>query len=185
MKEIILNLNNNILDELDMSMSKHINNDEYKNYYSEASSKEHYRLLTYISNIFNNVNILDIGTLKGCSALSLSTNKLNKIYSFNVDNQLELIDKPENIQFIIDDVLNGKYDDLIISSKIILLDTYHDGVFEEKFVNYLTSINYKGNLLLDDIHLNYEMENFWQKIKIDKLDITHIGHSTGTGIVFF
>ena len=62
MKEIILNLNNQILDNLDMSISRHINNNEYKIYYNELSSKEHYRLLTQISNSVNNINILYVGT---------------------------------------------------------------------------------------------------------------------------
>jgi hypothetical protein len=185
MEHIILNLNNQILDGLDMKMSKHINNDEYKGYFNERSSKEHYRLLTHISSLYNNINILDIGTLKGCSALALSTNNTNKVFSFNLDNQLELIDTPKNIEFIIDNVINGKYDDLILSSPIILLDTFHDGVFEQEFLDYLLRINYKGNLLLDDIHLNKEMQIFWENINLLKNDITCIGHSTGTGIVYF
>ena len=185
MENIVLNLNNQILDGLDMKMSKHINNDEYKGYFNETSSKEHYRLLTYISSLYDNINILDIGTLKGCSALALSTNKTNKVFSFNLDNQLDLNDAPENIEFIIDNVINGNYDNLILNSPIILLDTFHDGTFEQEFLDYLLSINYKGNLLLDDIHLNNEMNYFWNNIKLSKIDITHFGHSTGTGVVYF
>jgi hypothetical protein len=185
MKTKILEINNQILDELDMSMLKHINNEEYKTYYNEKSSKEHYRLLTHISNLFDEIKILDVGTLKGCSALALSTNVTNTVYSFNLDSQLELVDIPNNIEFIIDNVINGKYDDLITSCPIILLDTFHDGSFEQEFLNHLINLNYKGVLLLDDIHLNNEMELFWNNIKINKFDITNIGHSTGTGVVFF
>ena len=184
MKELILNLTNKILDELDMKMSELINNDEYQNYYNEISSKEHYRLLTYISNSYSDINIIDIGTLKGCSALALSTNKTNKVYSFNIGNQLELNTIPENIEFIIDNIINGNYDNLILDSPIILLDTFHDGVFEKEFIDYLLKIGYKGNLLLDDIHLNTEMKEFWNQINLDKKDITSFGHLTGTGVVF-
>jgi hypothetical protein len=185
MEKKILEVTNQTLDGLDMSMLKHINNNEYQSYYNDLSSKEHYRLLTYISKLFDGIKILDIGTLKGCSALALSTNSLNKVYSFNLDNQLELVDIPDNIEFIIDNVISPKYSNLILESKIILLDTFHDGSFEQEFLNYLTSLNYKGILLLDDIHLNKEMELFWNNIKINKFDITNIGHSTGTGVVFF
>jgi len=185
MENIILNISNETLDNLDMKTSKHINNIEYKEYYEEISSKEHYRLLSYISEIYNNVTILDIGTLKGCSALALSTNKTNNIYSFNLTDQLELINIPKNIKFIIDDVINGNYDDIILASPIILLDTFHDGVFEQKFLDYLLYLNYKGSLLLDDIHLNNEMKFFWDGINLLKKDITYLGHSTGTGIVYF
>lgn len=184
MKNLLENLDNKILNDLDMSLSKHINNEEYKRYYVEVSSKEHYRLLTYISNLFNDIKILDVGTLKGCSALALSTNKNNKVFSFNISNQLELIDSPDNIEFIVDNVINGKYDNIIIQSKIILLDTFHDATFELEFLDYLEKLKYKGVLILDDIFLNDNMMNFWKKIKLDKLDITQFGHSTGTGLVF-
>lgn len=185
MKTFFNNITNEILDNLDMSSSQNINNDEYKNYYEEKSSKEHYRLLTYISNNFNNETFVDVGTLKGSSALALSTNKQNKVYSFNVSNQLELNENPENVEFIIDNVINGKFDDILLSSKFILLDTYHDGTFEKEFYDYLVLIDYKGYLLLDDIHLNFEMERFWDLIPKEKYDITNIGHATGTGVVYF
>ena len=185
MKEIILNLNNQILDNLDMSISRHINNNEYKIYYNELSSKEHYRLLTQISNSVNNINILDVGTLKGCSALALSTNNSNKVYSFNVINQLELTDVPSNIEFIIDNVINGNYDKLILSSSVLLLDTFHDGTYEKQFIDYLLGINYKGLVLFDDIMLNKEMKQFWDSIDIEKYDISNLGHITGTGLVVF
>lgn len=184
MKELILKLNNQILDDLDMRISKYISNDEYKSYYNEVSSKEHYRLLTYITNSYNGINIIDIGTLKGCSALALSTNKLNNVYSFNVSDQLELNEKPKNIEFIIDNIINGNYDELILKSPVILLDTYHDGTFEKQFLDYISNINYKGTIILDDIHLNKEMGYFWNQINLDKDDITHLGHSTGTGVVY-
>jgi hypothetical protein len=49
----------------------------------------------------------------------------------------------------------------------------------------LVSIGYTGYLLLDDIHLNFEMERFWGSITKEKYDITNIGHLTGTGVVYF
>ena len=84
-----------------------------------------------------------------------------------------------------DDISNGSYDELILNSKIILLDTFHDGTFELKFYNHLKSINYKGYLLLDDIKLNNEMVEFWNQIELEKQDLTHIGHVSGTGVVYF
>jgi len=92
---------------------------------------------------------------------------------------------PTNTEFIIDNVLNEKYKDAILGSKYIMLDTYHDGTFETEFYNYLVSIGYTGYLLLDDIHLNFEMERFWGSITKEKYDITNIGHATGTGVVYF
>jgi hypothetical protein len=75
--------------------------------------------------------------------------------------------------------------DLILNSKYILLDTFHDGTFETVFFQYLKKIGYKGYLLLDDIKLNKEMVEFWDNVDIEKSDISHLGHSTGTGVVYF
>jgi hypothetical protein len=107
-----------------------------------------------------------------------------KVYSFNLHDELQLKKKPNNIEFIIDNVINGKYDKILSESKIILLDTFHDGTFENEFLNYLKRINYSGTLILDDIHLNNEMKLFWDGLNDDKLDLTNIGHQTGTGVVF-
>jgi len=65
------------------------------------------------------------------------------------------------------------------------LDTFHDGTFELKFYNHLKSINYNGYLLLDDIKLNKEMIEFWNQIELDKEDLSYLGHSSGTGVVYF
>ena len=67
-----------------------INNEEYQNYFLQKSSQEHYRLLTFLSNYFDGVSFVDVGTLLGCSALALAANKTNKVYSFNLTDQLQL-----------------------------------------------------------------------------------------------
>jgi len=181
-----LTITNEELDNIDLlSYSQTINSLEYQSYFMSKSGQEHYRLLSYISQNYNSINILDIGTLKGCSALALSINNSNKVFSFNIENHLDLSETPTNIEFIIDNIINGNYDDLILNSPIILLDTFHDGTFEQKFLDYLILINYKGNLILDDIYLNSNMKSFWENINLPKNDITHIGHLTGTGLVIF
>ena len=185
MKTFITNITNTILDSINMGNSKQINNKEYQDYFTSPSSIEHYRLLSHLSNSISNSTLIDIGTLKGSSALALSVNQTNTIYSFNLSNEVELGLIPNNINFIIDDIMNEKYKPIILESKIILLDTYHTGTFEKAFYDYLKEINYKGILLLDDIKLNNEMVEFWNLITEDKSDITHIGHITGTGIVYF
>jgi hypothetical protein len=185
MKELIKNVTNETLDSIDMSYYKHINCLEHQVFYQSISSLEHYRLLSYISNIHNGIKILDVGTFKGCSALAFSYNKNNKVYSFNLLDQLDLNYVPDNIEFIVDNILNGKYDSLINESKVILIDTFHDGTFEKEFYDYLFKLGFKGILILDDIYLNSEMINFWDSIKIEKIDMTDFGHMTGTGVVFF
>lgn len=185
MKTIISEITNSLLDSITMDDFKLINNIEYQGYYKSPSSLEHYRLLTYLSNKIDNSILIDIGTLKGSSALALSNNKTNTVYSFNLSNELQLNELPNNVNFIIDDVMNKQYKEILLNSKIILLDTFHDGSFEKVFYDYLKEINYQGMLLLDDIKLNQEMVDFWDSIEIEKEDISHIGHITGTGIVYF
>lgn len=179
-------ITNTELDKIDLSsLSLMIDNDEYRGYFISKSSIEHYRLMSYISLNNEGIKILDIGTLKGCSALALSINPNNEVNSFNLNNELQLNVKPSNINFFIDDILKSEYLELILDSKYILLDTFHDGTFETIFVNYLIQVGYKGYLLLDDIYLNKEMIEFWNSISKEKYDITNLGHSTGTGVVYF
>jgi hypothetical protein len=181
-----LSITNEQLDNIDLfPYSQRINSSEYQGYFMSKSGQEHYRLLAHISQTDDLVDILDVGTLKGCSALAFSVNSKNKVRSFNVGNEFDLNYTPLNAEFIIDNVLNGNYNSVILGSKYIMLDTYHDGTFEKEFYDHLVSINYKGYLLLDDIHLNFEMERFWGSITKEKYDITNIGHSTGTGVVYF
>jgi hypothetical protein len=115
----------------------------------------------------------------------LSINPNNKVFSFDLSYSFDLSEIPDNTEFIIDNILREKYKDIILSSNYILLDTFHDGTFEVEFLNYLSNIKYKGILLLDDIYLNNEMRLFWDGIQLDKKDLTYLGHSTGTGVVFF
>jgi len=64
-------------------------------------------------------------------------------------------------------------------------NTDHDGIFEIHFHKYLQNIKYKGLLMLDDIKLNKSMVNYWDSIKEEKFDISHVGHHSGTGLVIF
>jgi hypothetical protein len=168
-----------------MRLSSKIRSNEYRRYYEAAAAQEHYRLLTHLSNCINNEVLIDVGTLKGCSALALSANPTNHVYSFNIVNQLDLSEAPSNVNFIVDNVISGSYDKILLQSKVILLDTFHDGLFERKFYKHLKTLGYSGSLLLDDIYLNPAMKMFWDEISDPKEDLSHLGHITGTGIVYF
>jgi cephalosporin hydroxylase len=168
-----------------------INLDEYlkstdhfgfpKSWFYMDAGLEHYRLLVYISQLYKGVTLLDIGSYQGSSAIALSFNKKNKVISYDIVHQPEIADiKIPNIKFIKGDVLKDE-----ITAPFIILDTYHDGTFEQKFVNHLHNINYKGLVMFDDIYLNNEMTNFWDGLKNEKYDLTEIGHHTGTGVAIF
>jgi hypothetical protein len=164
-----------------------------KLFFLEKPSIEHYRFLAYLSTKFISINILDIGTALGLSALALSYNPTNTIHTFDINNtSLTGIKKRENIHFIYDNLFETsqqlKYNDLILNSPLIFLDVEpHNGIMEYSFYNYLKSINYKGIMICDDIHYYKDMKNnFWNKIPDEeKIDITHLGHWSGTGMILF
>ena len=66
-----------------------------------------------------------------------------------------------------------------------MLDTAHDWVFEQLLYRTLVAGQYDGLLLLDDIHLNPTMQRFWERIGLEKIDLTPLGHWSGTGLVRF
>lgn len=141
------------------------------------AGKEHYRLLHHLCK--GKKLVFDVGTYKGVSSIAMST--ANKVISYDVE-VLKKVKKLKNITYKIGDAME---DELILKADLILLDTYHDGVYEQQFYKFLKANNYKGILVIDDIHYNREMLRFWSSIADTKEDLTEIGHYTGTGIVYF
>jgi hypothetical protein len=166
----------------------------YNTDFYDISSKQHYRLLSYLSSLFNFSTIMDIGTHQGYSSLALSFNETNIVYSFDiVDNKTEpnIINR-DNIRFIMDNLWDDKIQDnwksIILSSPFIFLDVDpHNGKMEYEFYQFLLKNNYTGFLVCDDIWEFSDMRNhFWYKINHDYCyDVTHLGHLSGTGIIVF
>ena len=144
---------------------------------------EHYKLLTYLSGIYDNITILDLGTNAGESAIALSQNKLNKVITYDIEKKWTT-KFDENVEFKLTDI-KDEYDSVLLSAKIIMLDIAHDGHQEREFTNRLSRIGYKGYVICDDIFNIYypNMKPWWDSIGIEKYDITEVGHSWGTGII--
>lgn len=161
---------------------------ETTEYFYKNSGSEHYRLLTYISSLYNNEILFDVGTNYCLSALALAHNKNNKIKSYdiidkiNIDFKKEKLDLIDNLEFVIGDFTTDEY---LKNCSFIFLDVDHDGSYENFSYSYLKEINWKGLLLLDDINLNIHMSKFWNNISEKKYELTNIGHWSGTGLVFF
>ena len=182
------------IDQLDFTnVYKNIVVNEHEiNFYSNPG-KEHYKLLSYFSTLFDNTNIIDIGTHLGHSALALSYNKTNTVYSFDiVDKVRPNIKNIENIKFLNDNLFDKnifyKWKDTILSCPFIFLDVDpHNGIMELEFINFIREINYNGFIICDDIWYFKEMrDNFWYKIEEQyRYDLTDIGHWSGTGIITF
>ena len=158
-----------------------------------------YRLYSYMSSTFNDSIILDIGTLFGSSAVAASYNLSNKVISYDVNDHISRIGsstpKRENLTF---KIMNFMEDDSIEWNKVkmIILDTDHTGTQETEFINFFIEKDWCGILLLDDIHLNEPMKEFWNCFDDNiKMDLSNIGHGVycpsspygtcGTGFVEF
>ncbi len=171
----ILTVTEEKLNNLDMSYHKG------QAWFDICAGQEHYRLLAYIGSLFNDQILLDIGSYRGDSAAALAYNASNIIFSFDVTAQPEIKDFDIiNIDFRIGDIL--EMPQLIKSAPFIILDTYHDGSYEAKFIQTLNDIEYKGLVLFDDILLNGPMRKMWADIPNEKYDLSHIGHHSGTGL---
>ncbi len=167
--------------------------------YYKSPGNVPYRLYAYMSSTFNDGIILDIGTLFGSSAIASSYNLNNKVISYDVNDHISRvgasIPKRENLTF---KIMNFMEDDSIEWGKVkmIIIDTDHTGTQETEFINFLIEKDWSGILLLDDIHINEQMEEFWNCFDDDiKIDLTEIGHGVhcpsspygtcGTGFVEF
>lgn len=179
--------------------------------YNKGIGEEHYKLLCCISQQIQNGIIIDIGTHHGNSAVSLAyslTNKSNNlVYSFDIkkmiqDSCIDFFNKYSVkycLENIFDENIKNKYKHLLLSSSLIMIDIDpHDGILEYEMYLWLKNNNYKGFIIYDDIFLEKghlandylettnNMIDFWNKIPDnEKIDITHIGHWSGTGIVCF
>jgi len=157
--------------------------------FQDGPGVEAYALYAYLSTLFDDGTILDIGTLFGSSALALSYNPNNKVitYDVNVHNDHEYLLQRPNISYKHIDFMT---DDSIVweDVKMILIDTDHNGAQETEFVKFLIEKDWSGLLLLDDIHINPQMEEFWSCFEDGiKVDVTHLAHSLpcGSGFVEF
>lgn len=184
-----IRLNNELLDNFKLI------NHEYlvdKNYYDLESGKQEYRLYSYLSSLFDNITILDIGTYNGRSAVSLSHNENNKVISYNINDDIKdlhhKIYTKSNIEFLIKNVLDDLNEEFLKNVKIVLIDIDHFYTIEKQIIDKLKEFNYDGLILLDDIiHPSPRefgaMQKLWNEIEDEKYNITKYGHWSGTGLV--
>jgi hypothetical protein len=156
-----------------------------KKYFDMEAGKEHYKLVAYLSNLFDNKYFVNIGTHFGFSALALAHDDEARVKSYDVfDHIPDDHTKKENIQFEIMDYINDM--DEIVKSDFIIVDTLpHDGIEEKRVLDALKKKAYTGVVLFDNINLTEEMKTFWNEIEYKKHDLTKYGHWSGTGLVIF
>ena len=73
---------------------------------------------------------------------------------------------------------------LLREANMLFIDGPKDGIFEDRFLRHLATIQLRPRTLLefDDIRV-WSMLGIWRRIPQPKLNITIFGHWTGTGLV--
>lgn len=154
-------------------------------FFSRPAGVEHYRLLAWLSEQFQDTTITEIGTLDGMGLTALCHNPSNKVVSWDIKDCTWKGTVPPNGERKI--VYDG-YIDEVMKSPVIFYDGAHEGKDEREFLFEIIKRNWKGVIFWDDIHLNKEMEEFWQNCinaGYELEDWTDIGHACGTGVIYF
>jgi predicted O-methyltransferase YrrM len=188
-------LNNHQLDNFEMKNMEYL---VTPTYYNMKSGTQEYRLYSYISTLFNNITILDLGTSHGTSALSLSHNINNKVITYDIvdciNNEKHIIYSKPNIEFRIKNILEDLTEEYLLDNavKVVMIDIDHYGGMEKKIIDRLYALKYSGIILLDDVfhhpdnEINKCMNDLWNNLEYDniqKIDITKYAHWSGTGII--
>ena len=142
--------------------------------------------------------VVEIGTLRGLSALALKKFLPNagKIDTFDVvpwDSLSDTSLRPEDFEDdrlrqqigdLSDTAVFGLHRSLFQQTELLFVDGPKDGIFERKLLQQLETVDFHKPLLLvmDDIRF-WNMLAIWQDIARPKLDLTSFGHWSGTGLV--
>jgi predicted O-methyltransferase YrrM len=191
---MIIPISNNILDNFQLKNQKYLVNEQH---YNDIAGIQEYRLYSYLTTHFNNITILDIGTLDGRSAVSLSHNESNKVISYDIGNCINndnhIIYSKKNITFKIKNILDDLTEDFIKDVKIVLIDIDHYETVERQIIDRLKELNFSGLIILDDVfnhpdkEINECMKRLWDGLKEEELgkkyDFTCYGHWSGTGVI--
>jgi predicted O-methyltransferase YrrM len=187
---MVIPISNDILDNFELKNHDFLVDNQY---YDLVSGQQEYRLYSYLSTFFDGITILDIGTLSGRSAVSLSHNENNQVISYDITNNIhndthKIYSKP-NITFHVKNVLDDLNEELVQRCKIVMIDIDHRGNCELDIICRLKELNFSGIIILDDTtnHPDGEikecMKKLWDDIDDIKYDFTQYGHWSGTGII--
>lgn len=192
---------------------------QYEKFMTDVAGKEHYTLLHWLTNTYHTKedcrHVVDIGTRYVASSLALGATGV-PVKTFDIPKSKERLDafrgnteqewqeklqatSNVQIQFHNLDLLkvsDSEFRDYM-STWLVALDTFHlpySVPFEREFLNRVVSMEprFEGIMLLDDIHLNQEMKDWWQELLTDAdkwgfkpYDVTSVGHFSGTGLLDF
>jgi predicted O-methyltransferase YrrM len=159
---------------------------------------EHYRLLAALVRLLKPSLILEIGTYRGHSALAMlpELEKGARLVTFDVVPWTEIDEcllLPEDfadgrvVQVVADlgDAREAKrHADLIRAADLIFVDAAKDGVLERLILANFETLGLKDGVIVifDDIR-QWNMLDIWRSIRRPKLEVTSLGHYSGTGLI--
>src|SRR6267142_4800598 len=123
-------------------------------FYAGAGVEGH-RLLAYLSTMFENRTLFDIGTHYGDSAHALAYNAANRVLSLDVVDKVPAHRRRRgNIAYhlvdLFDSATREAWKSRLLDSALIFVDVDpHDGVRERELVAWLCRNEYRGVVVLD------------------------------------
>ena len=160
-----------------------------------------YHLYAFLSTLFDDSIILDVGSQYGNSALAFSYNESNHVISYEIDpwysnetyhTKTRRDIERDNITWRDIDFRDDEDIDYE-KVKIILIDIDPHGhkiagkEEELRMIEHLLEKGWSGVLIFDDINKGCQMQDFWNELSIPgwtKIDVSELGHSSGTGILY-
>lgn len=181
---------------VDLSGVASRSNAEYRRYV-ECWPGEHYKFLAGLVQTLRPKMVVEVGTFRGHSALSL--------LAASPDVQVTTFDvvawtKQEGSVLRADDFTDGRLKqvvgdlsqaavqmaqaDVLAEADLIFLDGPKDGLFEQAFVaDLLPRLTERRRIVgFDDIRM-LSMVDLWRTLPYAKIDATSVGHWAGTGLM--
>lgn len=167
-------------------------------YYPEVWPGEHYKFIVGLVAEIEPKTVIEIGTATGLSALAMmpSLAREARLYTFDIvpwhdfpETCLQTEDFADGrLNQIIGDVgdptVMTRHRDLFRKADLLFVDGPKDGFFEQKLLDLLSEMGLPKQpiLLFDDIRV-WNMLAIWRGIQKPKMDVTSLGHWSGTGLV--
>jgi hypothetical protein len=158
---------------------------------------EHYQLLSKLVYNLQIGSVLEIGTFRGLGAFAMAqtlpstgtvyTNDVVPWYEFSsiLTNDMFSSGKISQILGDFSDIENRlEFTDVFNKVDFVFIDGPKDGVFEYKITEIISSLKVRKNkyLFVDDIKF-LNMIPLWRSIKSPKIDLSSMGHWSGSGFV--
>jgi len=159
---------------------------------------EHYKLLAALMRVLKPRKVIEVGTFRGISALSILAGLPQTSTLTTVD--IVPWEKIDPSAFTVADFQDGRLKQVLgdLSTNaffdqfrselsecdFLFIDAPKNVVFETAVLANLETIRLKEDaiVLFDDIR-QWNMLSIWRKIARPKLDLTSFGHWTGTGMI--